>query len=117
MYQTARSELKNYFGVHVGSHDWLGILRRDGYCKSGDAYLYTIHAYAMIRDGIEIYVMDDFNATGRDDSTPDSELLYSHVNLINAKYISLDKVIPRKDIPETPLPYDSPDEDYPLDDE
>ena len=98
------AELKGWYGVHVGG-GWLGILKRDGYCDSGDAYLYTIEAAQMIEDGIKVYQMDDPHVSYRDSATPDSWIVFSRKKVIPAKYINLDQVIPGDDIKEAPPPY------------
>lgn len=96
--------LKGFYGVHVGSHAWLGILKRDDYCN-GNAYLYTIHAEQMIEDGIKVYQMDDPHVSYKDDSTPDSWIIFSKKKTIPAKYITLDQIIPESKIKEAPPPY------------
>lgn len=98
-------KLKGYYGVHVGSHGWLGILKRDGYCDSGSAYLYTIHCEEMIEDGIKVYIMEDPHVAYRDSSTPDSWIIFSKKKVIPAKYIELDQVVPEDEIEEAPPPY------------
>jgi hypothetical protein len=102
--QSVDGKLKNYYGVHVGG-GWLGILKRDGYCDSGDAYEYTIHCEEMIEDGINVWIMEDPNVANRDNSTPASWIIFSKKKIIPAKYIELGRITKEKDIKEAPPPY------------
>lgn len=97
-------ELNGYYGVHVGSN-WLPILKRDGYCDDGDAYIYIIHADEMNDDGINIYEMDDPHVSYRDSQTPDSQIIFFKLKVIPAKYIEISKIIPEIEIKEAPPAY------------
>lgn len=96
--------LKGWHGVHVGPSSWLGILKRDGYCDSGDAYIYTIHADEMLEDGIEVYEMEDPHVMDRTE-TPDSQIIFIKAARIPAKYVELTEVVPEDEIEEAPSPY------------
>jgi len=98
------SKLKGYYGVHVGG-GWLGILKRDGYCDSGNAYIYTIHADQMVEDEIQVYQMDDPHVSYRDSATPDSWIIFSKKKIIPAQYIELTNTIPERKIKEAPPSY------------
>jgi hypothetical protein len=93
------NDLIGYYGVHVGG-GWLPILKRDGYCDDGDAYLYEIHAEDMNNDGINVYAMDDPHVAYRDINTPESKIIFCKMKLFPYQYIELKKVIPEKDIKE-----------------
>jgi len=103
------NKLKGYYGVHVGS-GWLSILKRDGYCDSGDAYIYHIHTDKMMHDGIKVYQMEDPHVAYKDINTPDSWIIFSSMETIPAKYIELVDVIPENEIEESPPPYGISDE-------
>jgi hypothetical protein len=96
-------ELKGYYGIHVGG-GWLPILKRDGYCDSGDAYQFTIHADEMNEDGIEVYEMDDPHVAYRDSQTPESQIVFCKLQRFPAKYIEQGRVIPEDEIPEARPP-------------
>lgn len=93
--------LKGWYGVHVGPSSWLPILKRDGYCDSGDAYIYTIHADEMLEDGVEVHEMEDPHVMDRTE-TPESQIIFTRLPRIPAKYIELTEVIPEAEIEEAP---------------
>lgn len=90
-------ELKGYSGVHVGNpEEWLPVLARDGYCDA-NAYIYNIYAEEMADTETPLYVMDDYHVMDRT-STPDSQIIFSRLQVLPASIIELKKTIPARKI-------------------
>jgi hypothetical protein len=90
-------ELKGFYGVHVGDPDaWLPILSRDGYC-SGDAYVYEIDAAAAEDDGVPFWFMEDPHVVDKTEAPP-SQIVFSRLDMIPAKYVRLVEVIPHDEV-------------------
>lgn len=110
------ASLKGWYGVHVGPSSWLPILKRDGYCDDGDAYIFTIHADEMLEDGLEVYEMEDPHVMDRTE-TPDSQIIFTRLPRIPAKYVELTEVVPEDEIEEAPDPHGMDDDPWGGDDD
>lgn len=91
------SELKGFYGIHVGDADeWLDWLVDDGYCD-GDIYIYDI----TIPDNQPFYVAEDGNSGGfageyADKQVPSGKIIFSQLKIIPSNLITLKSVIKEK---------------------
>ncbi len=97
-------ELKDYYGVHCGSINWLPILLRDQYCDQRYAYVYKINTSPAFNSKMPFYVMEDFHIMDKT-NTPGSDIIFSKRKVIPAKLVKLVKVIDTKTVKPAPDPY------------
>ena len=93
-------KINNYYGVHVGG-GWLGILKRDGYCDTGDAYHYTINCAESKHP---FFIIEDPDVSYKDSRTPDSWIIFSKHKVIPAEIIELTAITREDDIEEESPP-------------
>lgn len=95
--------LKGYYSIHVGdARRWIPILMRDAYCDGSHAYIYTIKTSELARTKTPFWKFGyDYHISDASE-TPDSDVIFSKLSIIPAKYIILDDVIDLKDVEEAP---------------